>query len=97
MSLASLSRQVIAVILGVALLEELRFRGATYEGLRHVLGHRTLSGVRQAVRAAREAGAIAVVHAPNGRGGKAVVRLTWPARRALELAGLTPKREEQHP
>ncbi len=50
--------------------------GATYRGLALLLGTRTDSGTRQAVRAARAAGLVRVVHTPNGRGAKAVVRLS---------------------
>lgn len=95
MSLPELPRQVIAVMLAVALCEERSFRGATYRGLRAVLGLRTDSGVRQAVRKAKQLRAVRVIHLPDGRGGKAVVRLAPQARDALAEAGLIPQQEQR--
>lgn len=91
MALSSTPRQVIAVLLALAFLETLDWHGATYLGIRSVLGIQTERGVRQAVRAARELGAVTVTHTPDGRGAKAVVRLTDRARSALIRAGVTPK------
>ena len=98
MSLASLPRQVVAVLLAVALCESHRFAGATYRGLRIALGFGSDKGVRKAVSAAQALGAVTINQTPRGPGTKAVIRLTPPARAALSAAGLHPaQRQEQHP
>lgn len=77
LQLHALSRQTIAVFYALLVV---RPEGATYHGLRALLGLRTDSGVRQVVRAAKNSGVVKVLHVHDGRGAKAVVRLTDEAR-----------------
>lgn len=81
MSLSRLSRQAISVLLAMAHAPD---AGATYRGLAQLLGTRTDSGTRQAVRAARREGLVVVIHTPDGRGARAVIRLTILGRTLLE-------------
>jgi hypothetical protein len=79
------TRQALAVLFAVAACPR---KGATYRGLRWLLGGLTDSGVRQAVRAAARQGLVRVIHTPDGRGGRAVIRLTDTARETLRSVGL---------
>jgi hypothetical protein len=80
----------LAVLLALAICPP---EGSTYRGIRAVLGIRTDSGVRQAVRAAKEAGLVRVLHTPSGPGALAVVRLTYAARKTLTRLGLPPRKD----
>ncbi len=66
--------------------------GATYRGLQFAMGLQSQSGARQAVRTAKEFDLVKVIHVGDGRGGKAVVRLTCTARTILSgLPALKPE------
>lgn len=86
-SLDVLPRQVIAVLLALKNCPH----GATFVGVKTLLGLGTESGARQAVRAAKQLQLVRVVHTPDGRGAKAVVSLTRHARTLFRRAGLSPE------
>jgi hypothetical protein len=87
----SCTRQALAVLFATAACPR---KGVTYRGLRWLLGGLTDSGVRQAVRAAARQGLVRIIHTPDGRGGRAVIRLTDEARESLRAVGLLPWRNE---